>query len=221
MRLQGIISVFILSSLLYGNNPCYGGPAEAYFPLKAGMTWEYNVISDKSATRKVRITNLASREINDKTLTPQRWDIMGISRYYLIAEDDSGIYRYAEQKSENGPPTLTKPKLYHLKNPIGIGTTWDITTQLGDDNVNINLTIESINDVVKVPAGTFDNCVKIKQIGEGPSGEKGGTALSITAYEWYAPGVGLVKSMVAIKKKLKNETKYSENLTYQLESFKK
>jgi hypothetical protein len=38
-------------------------------------------------------------------------------------------------------------------------------------------------------------------------------------YEWYAPKVGIVKSLVTIKQKSKEGTK-SETRTYQLVSFK-
>ena len=44
-------------------------------------------------------------------------------------------------------------------------------------------------------------------------------ALSLTAYEWYAPEVGVVKSMFTIKKKPKRGPNHG-NTTYQLESFK-
>ncbi len=218
MRLQLTTPFLVLSFLLFSNN-CFAADAGDYFPLKEGITWIYKVASDKSETRKLTITNLAAREINARTVTPQRWEIMETRIYYLIARDDSGIYRYGEQKSEKGAPTVTKPKLYHLKNPVDLGTTWDVKTKLGDDQVIINLTIESLTDAVRVPAGNFDNCVKIKQEGKGQ--EKGDAVLAITAYEWYAPDVGLVKSMVSLKKKVKNDLKFSENLTYRLESLKK
>ncbi|HLD48560.1 MAG TPA: hypothetical protein VJA64_12100, partial [Desulfobaccales bacterium] len=78
--------------------------------------------------------------------------------------------------------------------------------------VNLRLTMESLSDDVKVPAGTFRDCIKVKQIGEND-----GT--SIIGYEWYAPRVGVVKSLVTIKQKSKEGLK-SETRTYQLVSFK-
>ena len=35
--------------------------SESYFPLKEGQRWEYNVFSNQGATKKLLITNLASR----------------------------------------------------------------------------------------------------------------------------------------------------------------
>ena len=79
--------------------------------------------------------------------------------------------------------------------------------------MDLSLTIESLSDEVKVPAGTFQDCVKIKQAGENDAG------MSVKGYEWYAPKVGVVKSVVTIKQKSKAGTK-SETRTYQLVSFK-
>jgi hypothetical protein len=70
---------------------------------------------------------------------------------------------------------------------------------------------------VKVPAGDFMDCVKIKHAG---GSKKDGAAVSLEAYEWYAPDVGLVKSVATIKKLENNQTTSSEHLNYQLESFK-
>ena len=138
----------------------------------------------------------------------------GTTSYQFMGKDDGGIYRYAEHNSENAQPTIITPKEYDIKYPIAEGTTWDITTKLGDRNLEVNLTIESVTDVVTVPAGTFKDCVKIKQVGE----DKGNA--SVTAYEWYAPKVGVVKSLVTIKQKSKNGTMTTENRTYQLQSLK-
>lgn len=100
------------------------------------------------------------------------------------------------------------------------GTSWDITTKLGDDEVKLTLTIEGTNDLVTVPAGTFKNCVKIRHVGNNASSEKKEPELSILAYEWYAPKVGWVKSLVTINKKSKDGTMVSEHENYQLLSFK-
>ena len=88
-----------------------------------------------------------------------------------------------------------------------------MAAKLGNSTVNINLTIERLSDEVKVPAGTFQDCVKIKQAGENEAGT------SVMGYEWYAPKVGVVKSLVTIKRKSKEGLK-SETRTYQLVSFK-
>jgi len=198
--------------------PSHGEPAEAYYPLKPGMTWEYSVISSQAGTGKLIITNLPERELDGKKLIPQEWKMGGHVKYYLIAQDSYGIYRYAEQKSPSAEPVVATPKVYHMKEPVDKGTTWDVVTKMDNRQVKINLTIEKTNDVVQVPAGTFNNCVQVKHEGE-IQGEEGKSPLAVLAYEWYAPGTGLVKSLVTMKEKSK-EAKPAETLTYQLESFK-
>ncbi len=86
-------------------NNLYGGePASKYYPLKPGLTWTYNVTSEKTPTARSVITNLPAKEINGVNVTPRKWDIGGVGKYYLMATDSMGIYRYGEQKDENAEP---------------------------------------------------------------------------------------------------------------------
>ena len=214
MRTTGIVAALLLAVSLFtpGNGRC-DELSESYFPLKEGMRWEYNVTSDQSETKKLLITNLAPREVQGTKVTPRKWELGGTTFIELMKKDDSGIYRYAEQPGENAPPSLITPMECHLKFPVAQDNSWDMATKLGNSTLSISLTIESVSDDVKVPAGTFKDCLKIKQVGENDAGT------AVMGYEWYAPKVGVVKSMVTIKQKTKEGTK-SENRTYQLVSFK-
>jgi hypothetical protein len=214
MRLTGSIAALLLAvSLLTPGQGRGDELSESYFPLKEGMRWEYNVISDQGATKKLLITNLAPREVSGTKVTPRRWELGGATFIELMKQDETGVYRYAEQKGEQAPPSLITPMECHLKFPIAEGSSWNMATKLGNSTVNVSLTIESLSDEVKVPAGTFKDCVKIKQAGENDAGT------SVMGYEWYAPKVGVVKSLVTIKQK-SNEGPKSETRTYQLVSFK-
>ena len=144
--------------------------SESYFPLKEGMRWEYNVISDQGATKKLLITNLAPREVSGAKVTPRKWELGGSTFIELMKQDETGIYRYAEQKGEQAPPSLITPMECHLRFPIAEGSSWNMAAKLGNSTVNVSLTIESLSDEVKVPAGTFKDCVKIKQVGENDAG---------------------------------------------------
>jgi hypothetical protein len=186
---------------------------ESYFPLKEGMRWEYDVISDQGATKKLLITNLAPREVSGAKVTPRKWELGGSIFIELMKQDETGVYRYAEQKGETAPPSLITPMECHLRFPIAEGGSWNMAVKLGNSTVNVSLTIESLSDEVKVPAGTFKDCVKVKQVGENDAGT------SVMGYEWYAPKVGVVKSIVTIKQKSKEGPK-SETRTYQLVSFR-
>jgi hypothetical protein len=215
MKTTGIIAALILSLLLIlpGNGRC-DELGESYYPLKEGMRWEYLVISNTSETKKLIITNLAPQEVQGKRVTPRKWDLGGHTFIEFMEKDDSGIYRYAEQGGEKGSPTLVTPKECHLKFPISEGNSWTMATKMGNHNLNVNFTLESVSEDVKVPGGSFKDCLKIKQVGSNDAGA------SVMGYEWYAPKVGIVKSMVTIKQKSKDGTVSTESRTYQLQSFK-
>jgi hypothetical protein len=213
MRTTGIVAALLVAVSLFMPGRGWGDElSESYFPLKAGMRWEYDVISDQGATKKLLITNLAPRKVNGVKVTPRKWELGGSTFIEFMKKDETGVYRYAEQKGESAPPSLITPMECHLRFPIAEGSRWSMAAKVGNSTVNLSLTIESLSDEVKVPAGTFKDCVKIKQ-----AGENDGTA--VMGYEWYAPKVGVVKSLVTIKQKSKEGPK-SETRTYQLLSFK-
>jgi hypothetical protein len=215
MRTTGIVAALLLAVSLFmpGHVRC-DELCESYFPLKQGMRWEYNVTSDQGGTKKLLITNLAPREVNGTKVTPRKWELGGTTFFELMKKDDTGIYRFAEQLGENAPPSLITPIECHLKFPVALDNSWNMATKVGNSTVNLSLTIESVADEVTVPAGTFKDCLKIKQVGENDAGT------AVMGYEWYAPKVGVVKSMVTIKKTTKELTKSSEHRVYQLQSFK-
>ena len=217
MRTGLIAAVVVLLPLLHASTLPGSESSDIYFPLKQGMTWTYEIISDKHPTKKITITNMPPREIDNLKLTLRKTEVGGSTTYFLIGSDDKGIYRYGEQKSENSTPIIAQPRDYYIKNPAGVGTTWDTTTKLGPEEVTINLTIESTTDSVTAPAGAFKDCLKIKSMA---GNQKKDSPLTLEAYDWYAPNVGLVKSMVTITRVEKDQKKNSEHLTYQLESFK-
>jgi hypothetical protein len=214
MRMTGIVAALLLTIFLFtpGHGRC-DELSESYFPLKAGMRLEYTVTSTQGQTQKLVITNLAPREVNGVKVTPRQWELGGSTFFELMKQDGTGVYRYAEQVSETAPPILVTPIECHLKFPIAQGDSWDMVTKVANSPLTVNLAIESVSDEVRVPAGTFKDCLKIKQMGE----NKAGTA--VLGYEWYAPKVGIVKSIVTIKQKTQVGTT-SENRAYQLVSFK-
>ncbi len=214
MRTTGIIAALMLGLLVFmsGTARC-GELDESYYPLKQGLRWEYNVTTDGGKPQKLIITNLAPREVNGVKVTPRKWEIGGHTFFELMEKTDSGIYRYADQPAENAPPTVITPKEYHLKFPIVDRNSWNMTTKVGKTSLNLNLIIESVSDEVRVPAGTYKDCLKVKQIGENEG-------VSVLGYEWSAPNVGVVKSTVVIKKKSTDGKPIAESRTYELQSFR-
>jgi len=215
MRTTGIVAALLVSLSLLSFSQARGDELSAsYFPLKAGMRWEYTVTSTQGPTQKLLITNLAPREVSGAKVTPRKSEMGGETVIEFMKQDDTGVYRYAEQRGENAPPNLITPMECHLKFPITAGDTWNMATKVGNSTVNLTLTIDSVAAEVKVPAGTFKECVKIKQVSQD------GADPAVLGYEWYAPKVGVVKSMVTIKPKTKEGAAAPENRIYELVSFK-
>jgi len=81
-------------------------------------------------------------------------------------------------------------------------------------SVPIKSTIESIDEVVTVPAGTFKECLKIKSVGLGEETFveedsdqlfpkdflKEKIKVEVEYYNWFAPNVGLIKAIYKEKK---------------------
>lgn len=91
-------------------------------------------------------------------------------------------------------------------------------------NVSVTLksTIESVDEVVTVPAGTFKGCVRVKSVGttkKDVGAFMGIATIIVEHYDWYAPGVGKIKSIV--KEKSNHLMVGSGEMTMQLETFKK
>lgn len=219
MKKVPILAVTLLFFLLPGTS--FGGePAENYYPLKEGLTWVYSVSSNKPGAEKITVTSLPPRQVQGKTASPRKWELPGGVKYYFIAKDAAGVYRYAEQKGDSGAPQIITPKVYYLKNPVARGTTWNTSTKLPEGDLKVNITVESVDETVQVPAGTFKNCVKLKHQGQMQPSGGGAAPLSLTAHEWYAPGVGLVKSIFTVKQSIKGKAAAQNTIIHQLESFK-
>jgi len=165
--------------------------AESYYPLKEGMTWQY-----QSAVGTLLVKNLAPRELAGKTVTPQQVgeDLM------FIVDDDTGIYDLAKQSSaDSKPQMLTAPYYQYVQKPVTLGTNWEDKSQtmMFPKTVSVprRCTIDMVDDVVTVPAGTFKNCIRVRCAGSAlvPVESRGVVEVSVETYNWYAPGVGRVR----------------------------
>jgi len=194
-----------------------------YFPLDEGRRWEYQVyvnekeglylgLESKISGKQVCII-LPQRELKGKRVTPMQMEnIHGGSvytRFLFYVKDQNSIYEFASQKPED-----VEPKIIHddiIKYPIKVGNSWqemEISSLEPRISIPINTTIESIDEVVTVPAGTFKECLKIKSTGfaEKVFGEeqvwppKENVKVEKERYDWFAPNVGHIKIILKEKK---------------------
>jgi hypothetical protein len=202
---------------------------DSYYPLKEGRTWEYQMTTGSmfgsAGAQKIVVTNFASRDLKGKKVTPQKIDVGGQTSFSFIAEDAGGILNYASQPPGAAEPEIKATPTYILKNPIQAGTTWEDKTKtaLLMEKVPFTLksTIESKDETVTVPAGTFKDCIKVKGTGSAQknTGFFGVAEITVEHYDWFAPGIGMIKSIV--KESSNHMMVGSGEVTFQLESFKK
>lgn len=177
-----------------------------YLPLDKGRTWTYSLTSPgpgrPSSSGTMQVSSLGTVELGGKTVTKERTQVGGETRDVYVAVDDRGVYHHAVKSSQQAEPIVAAAPAYVLDYPLRNGKTWKgrIHPTLLELDVSIPFesTIESTNATVRVPAGEFTDCVKIKTIGsrELPPATNGGPvgAVLFTETAWYAKNVGLVKS---------------------------
>ncbi len=187
----------------------------SYFPLDKKKSWSYKVeiqpeVEKKTVYKKVNLSlgrkNLEIDGKKKKFFPLLRED--GSVFYYEI--DKNGIYRnglaFAKDKSIN----LEKTRRVVLPVPSDVGKKWEVESKTylilkrypyydyrATTNFQIDYEIISNNEIVSTPLGKFRNCLFIKGVGEtkfiGDS-EIGSIKIKITSKEWYAKGIGLIKS---------------------------
>jgi hypothetical protein len=135
----------------------------------------------------------------------------GARDYYL--RDDSGIRRLATVRGRDGVVSMEDDQHYILKLPASINVHWSLPSEItliesvfyesGERirerqvPVTLRYNVEAVDDTVVVPAGTFTNCIRVKATGSAITrvnmGQNFGH-IDVVHTDWYAPGVGLVKT---------------------------
>ena len=218
--------------LLFGCNKT----EQNYFPLQEGLQWKYKVTKTaraKTEQGKYIFINLPDDKLNNEQVSVRK-SMDGNVLYYrkvedgyvfigsknssgLFARDEQYIFRYPLEKDAQWQG-ITTTRLLHIVGPT-LKLQVDFTTE-----IPMLASIEAIDDVVKVPAGIYSNCIKIVKHGEKSSDIKdyignaaGNTLITVNEVSWYALGVGLVKFM---RKETSQNHKISPgDIVIELESF--
>ncbi len=226
-----ILFLFILIGCSENNN--------SYFPLGKIKSWSYKIEIEPEVEKKTiyKKTNLSlgktKLEIDGKkeSLYPfLRED--GSIFFYKLKKD--GIFRsgfaFAKDKNVN----IEKQERMVLPSPIKIGQKWSVDSKTflilkrypyydyrATTNFLIDYEIISTNEIISTPTGKFRNCILIRGTGNtkfiGDS-EIGSIAINILSEEWYAKGVGLIKSVRV--EKTDSDLFGTTKMTQVLEGFK-
>ncbi|RKU12005.1 hypothetical protein C6503_18080 [Candidatus Poribacteria bacterium] len=176
--------------------------AQNYYPTNIGNTWvlestdgaeritytletpEEDFSGEQFRTLKIVTEVLGTSSANTSTFLVEVGE-EGMKLHKVVAElgDVFGISRM-----EFSPPAVFFPPT------LQVGEIWET---LGETEVYLvgTVTVSSINEVVAIenvvtPAGTFENCLKIRIL---TKTTVGGRASRSTSYQWLAPDLGPVK----------------------------
>ena len=188
---------------------CRSAP-DNYFPLAGGKYWRYVMTyhtMDGNFKGIYAVENLGRKDEDDHAVYVRRL-LDGSSDYLRI--DDGGIRLTARETSDGGRVDLDHDI---FRFPLVVDKKWQDTTSTRalvktgppqktefhiSARIPVTARIESMTDAVSVPAGNFDKCMRIMLKGSefiNAGNYVGLTIVNINEIDWYAPGVGLVKSV--------------------------
>ena len=150
-------------------------------------------------TKFVDTVELSNKDVYRCIFTSFDRGMKFYERYEYVHQDKNGIQVIGELDDTMTEPELFRLPRYSIKTPIKVGTTWERKfeeTYLLNEKFDINLryTILSLSETHEVPAGTFENCMKIRAIGvlrkKTPSGKS--IVINKEGVECYAPNLGVI-----------------------------
>lgn len=185
----------------------------SYFPLGAGWQYGYRLeLKAEGAPRAEQMEsvslNLSRRTVDGLTTTPR---LFQDGRIVFYGEDGEGMRAVALQEPGDAVAPAA-PGQYILKYPLEVGTHWRtpgrtvLLTQrflsrkalpitIG---IDLDYRVEKMDETVRVPAGQFSNCLKLVGSGQttvNTADNQNILDVRVDIVAWYAPGVGLVKSV--------------------------
>lgn len=191
-------------------------PGASYFPLDAGHRWTYRLSSEwennTTETEEVVLGSLGQESLEGAGISGRAWRRRSESGVdYWLRSDESGVYRVASKTDVEAEPKPDTPVRYVLKAPIAAGTSWQASTTAyllrrrsefppeirhSHPAVPMTYVIDALGQQVATPAGSFKDCLRVKGSGSVKlfaDPVVGWQDMPLTTFEWYCPGVGLVK----------------------------
>ncbi|MBT8446060.1 MAG: hypothetical protein KJO38_02860 [Gammaproteobacteria bacterium] len=189
------------------------GPGSDYFPLEGGLTWQYRIsfkTMDGLKEKRYVVDALGPEQMGSRMVYPKR-ALDG--SLLLFVRKDSGIFRVGRKPRSRRDVIADEPPMTVLPLPIDSQTSWRATSytqaleRTGPPQetlyrisapVKMSYEVQSTDDTVEVPAGTFRDCLRVNGTGEvniDAGNYIGRVTIRVTHTDWYAPGVGLVKSV--------------------------
>ncbi len=198
-----VVGLLVLAS-------CSGSDPD-YFPLQSGYKWRYDVAlttRDGLETQKYILNNLGPSKLQSESVYA-RQSLDGTMLYYAVKPDS---IEYVGSDSGDIPGgSFQQEQRIVMKQPLVLNDNWEtysktrLLKKTGPPQktefrivakVPLDVTVESLDETVNVPAGVFSNCVKITMTGsmmKDAGNYVGLTLINVEETRWYARGIGLVK----------------------------
>ena len=188
-------------------------PVESYFPLTDKSQWSYRVqdfVRNLTYQSKVRVYGRQYVEAvrREGISVEECYSNFGLGGPFVFEEQEPMVYFRENGYLNRVLLTYQAGKVVaasgsgdrqYLPEVLTDGASWDSNTEafrIGDLGFKVSFrhAVAVERETVKVPAGTFDDCVRVDTAStEGPdSGYHPGEELVFYYSDWYAPGVGLV-----------------------------
>jgi hypothetical protein len=178
-----ILAIHFAALTAFGAKPKKPKATPDYFPLRVGDSWTYRNTEEGGYTRKV-----LSEEPQEGG--PVRYVVeirSGVVIQNVFSKAGGWVLFHAESYPEHeGLKATYEPPKQYLPNPLVAGQKWEWTgkdpTQVEHHESSRVIGFENVT----VPAGKFRAIKVVSEVSGGSS--------PITRTNWYADGVGLVKS---------------------------
>jgi hypothetical protein len=161
--------------------------AKDYFPLNVGDSWKYRstTADGKQSDFTIKVLNEAKENGNTLYLVETVSTFQPIHDWY--SKPSGWVLMHRQEYVKSGQKAEYQPTKQFLKNPLTSGDSW---TWKGKGMMGLD--IDESNEVsgpetVTVAAGKFEAMKVTTKVVQGGA--------PVTKTYWYAPGVGLVKSM--------------------------
>lgn len=191
---------------------CTGTPAPEYFPLNAGLRWEYEVHEHNKLVDQT--TRLSLRNLDPVTRENQAYArrLASDGNEYWLATAGSALQRVGVRTAIDFEPRMDASPRTVMQLPPTIRQWWSVETrpyilerfepfrerfsQDESKRIELRMQVAALDDVIEVPAGKFEHCLRLEGTGllnVLADARIGASEVPVTHTEWYAPGVGLVK----------------------------
>lgn len=149
------------------------------YPLTKGTKWEYELnAGGQKLEASQEVTDVGEAKKGERAVSTIASNIAGQKLTEEMSSDDKGVYRHAMNGEKLETPVQA------IKYPAKAGTKWSEKIKIQGQTVDASFEQKDA-EKVKVPAGeytAFPVEMVIKAMGQ-----------TITATNWYADGVGIVK----------------------------